>query len=62
MAYSNRGAFVLLALLGTCVGTEVRSALVEHRKEIAKLANGLGKEKKNKLAGCGVLLEMLKKK
>lgn len=62
MAYSNRGAFVLSALLGTCVGMEVRSALVEHRKEIAKLANGLGKEKKNKLAGCGVLLEMLKKK
>jgi hypothetical protein len=62
LACSNRGAFVLAALMGTCVGKEVRVALMEHKKAIAKLAIGGGKEKNKKLAGCGVLLELLKKK
>lgn len=61
LACSNRGAFVLAALMGTCVGKEVRVALKNHKKDIAKLAIGWGKEKKKKLAGCGVLLELLKK-
>jgi transcription elongation factor Elf1 len=62
LATSNRGAFVLAALMGTCVGKEVRAALMIHKKDIAKLAIGGGKEKNKKLAGCGVLLELLKKK
>ena len=62
LATSNRGAFVLAALMGTCVGKEVRAALMDHKKDIAKLAIGGGKEKNKKLAGCGVLLELLKKK
>jgi len=62
LAASNRGAFVLAALMGTCVGKEVRVALMDHKKDIAKLAIGGGKEKNKKLAGCGVLLELLKKK
>ena len=62
LATSNRGAFVLAALMGTCVGKEVRAALMDHKKDIAKLAIGGGKEKNKKLAGCSVLLELLKKK
>jgi pumilio family protein 6 len=62
LACSNRGAFVLAALMSTCVGKEVRVALMDHKKDIAKLAIGGGKEKNKKLAGCGVLLELLKKK
>lgn len=62
LATSNRGAFVLAALMGTCVGKEVRVALMDHKMDIAKLAIGGGKEKNKKLAGCGVLLELLKKK
>lgn len=60
IACSNRGAFVLSALMRTCVGKEVREALRDHEKNIAKLANGRGKDKK-KLAGCGILLELLNK-
>lgn len=60
IACSNRGAFVLSALMQTCVGGNVREALRDHEKNIAKLANGQGKEKK-KLAGCGILLELLNK-
>ena len=60
IACSNRGAFVLSALMQTCVGGEVRKALRDHQKNIAKLANGRGKDKK-KLAGCGILLELLNK-
>jgi hypothetical protein len=59
---SNRGAFVLAALMSTCVGKEVREALMEHKKDIAKLAIGGGKDTNKKLAGCGVLLELLKRK
>lgn len=60
IACSNRGAFVLSALIRTGVGEEVREALRDHKKNIAKLANGRGNEKK-KLAGCGILLELLNK-
>jgi len=60
IACSNRGAFVLSALMQTCVGKEVREALRVHEKNMAKLANGRGKDKK-KLAGCGILLELLNK-
>lgn len=58
IASSNRGAFVLSALMQTKVKGEVKKALKSHEKTIAKLAKG-GKDKK-KLAGCGVLLESLK--
>jgi hypothetical protein len=57
-ASSNRGAFVLSALLQTCVKEDVKKALKDHKKDIAKLAKG-GKDKKM-LAGCGILLEALK--
>jgi pumilio family protein 6 len=60
IASSNRGAFVLSALIqNSCVKEDVKDALKSHQKEIAKLAKGSGKDKK-KLAGCGVLLEALK--
>mmetsp|Transcript_20474 Transcript_20474/g.37310 ORF Transcript_20474/g.37310 Transcript_20474/m.37310 type:complete len:669 (+) Transcript_20474:122-2128(+) len=64
-ASSNRGAFVLSALIQTSVREEVKGALKSHTKKIAKLAKGdgggSGKDKKGKpLAGCGVLLEALK--
>jgi pumilio family protein 6 len=58
IASSNRGAFVLSALMQTSVKDKVKETLKSHEKSIAKLANG-GKGKK-KLAGCGVLLESLK--
>ena len=53
IASSNRGAFVLSALLQTCVKEDVKKALTGHKKDIDKLA-------KKKLAGCGILLEALK--
>jgi len=59
IATSNRGAFVLSALIQTSVQEEVKEALKSHEKNIAKLAKG-NKSKKG-LAGCGVLLEALKK-
>jgi len=60
-ASSNRGAFVLSALIQTSVKKEVKDALKSHTKNIAKLAKGgSGKDKKKPLAGCGVLLEALK--
>mmetsp|Transcript_4424 Transcript_4424/g.9806 ORF Transcript_4424/g.9806 Transcript_4424/m.9806 type:complete len:646 (+) Transcript_4424:123-2060(+) len=58
-ASSNRGAFVLSALIQTCVKEEAKEALKSHEKNIAKLAKGDGKKKKA-LAGCGVLLDALK--
>lgn len=66
IATSNRGAFVLSALMQvTSVQDEVKDALKDHKKNIAKLASkiggGSGKDKKKKgLAGCAVLLEALK--
>lgn len=57
IASSNRGAFVLSALIKTSVKEDAKKALSGHEKEIAKLAKG-GKDKK-KLAGCGVLLDAL---
>lgn len=60
IASSNRGAFVLSALIqNSGVKDDMKEALKSHQKEIAKLAKGSGKDKK-KLAGCGVLLEALK--
>lgn len=60
-ASSNRGAFVLSALLQTSVKEDVNKALKEHKKAIAKLAKGGGKDKKM-LAGCSILLEALAKR
>jgi hypothetical protein len=54
IASSNRGAFVLSALLQTFMKEDVKKALKDHKKDIDKLA------KKKKLAGCGILLEALK--
>lgn len=56
-ASSNRGAFVLSALLQTCVREDVKKALKGYKKNIAKLAKG-GKDRKM-LAGCSILLEAL---
>lgn len=56
-ASSNRGAFVLSALLQTFVKEDVKKALQEHKKTIAKLAKG--SKDKRMLAGCGILLEAL---
>lgn len=59
IAKTNRGAFVLSALVkNKSVEADVKKALKGHEKEIAKLAKGGKKEKK--LAGCAVLLEELK--
>ena len=63
IAASNRGAFVLSALIqNTSVQTDVKEALKSHVKNITKLAKGggSGKDKSKKLAGCAVLLEALK--
>jgi len=57
IAKSNRGAFVLSALMKTCVSDEVKAALKSHKKEISEFA--AGKKGKKKLAGCSVLLEAL---
>jgi len=65
LASSNRGAFVLWALIQTSAQEEVKTALKPHAKNIEKLAKGGtesgkdGKERKP-LAGCEVLLEALK--
>jgi len=64
-ASTNRGAFVLSALIqNTSVQQEVKETLKSHTKNISNLAKGCGSgkdEKKMKpLAGCGVLLELLK--
>lgn len=59
IASSNRGAFVLSALLQVpSVKEEVKDALSKHKSKISKLAKGSGDVKK--VAGCSVLLEALK--
>lgn len=62
IATSNRGAFVLSALIQVpSVHDAVKSALKGCKKDIAKLAKGGGgKDGAKKLAGCGVLLDALK--
>lgn len=63
IAASNRGAFVLSALIqNTSVQTDVKEALKSNVKNITKLAKGggRGKDKNKALAGCAVLLEALK--
>ncbi|KAL9184304.1 hypothetical protein ACHAXT_002390 [Thalassiosira profunda] len=57
IAQSNRGAFVLSALMKTSVKEEAREALKGSKATISQLARGAKGEKK--LAGCGVLLEAL---
>jgi hypothetical protein len=58
VASSNRGAFVLSALMQTGLKDDVKKALKSHTKNIAQLAKGSKDTKK--LAGCGVLLDALK--
>merc|ERR1712194_1001116 len=65
IASTNRGAFVLSALLqNSRVREEVKEALKSHTKNISNLAKGRGNGNNTKtrkpLAGCGVLLESLK--
>ena len=59
IATSNRGAFVLSALIqNSSVNEGVKKALKSHVKNITKLSKGSGSDKK--LAGCGVLLDAMK--
>ena len=59
IATSNRGAFVLSALIqNSSVNDDVKKALKSHVKNITKLSKGSGSDKK--LAGCGVLLDAMK--
>jgi len=65
IASTNRGAFVLSALLqNPTVREEVKAALSSDMQKITDLAKGGGsgknKTKTKPLAGCGVLLELLK--
>jgi pumilio family protein 6 len=62
IASTNRGAFVLSALIAVpSVKEDVKKTLKGHTKEITQQAKKGGKDGK-KLAGCSVLLEALKKK
>ncbi|ACI64759.1 RNA-binding protein of the pumilio family [Thalassiosira pseudonana CCMP1335] len=62
IASTNRGAFVLSALIAVpSVKEDVKKTLKGHTKEITQQAKKGGNDGK-KLAGCSVLLEALKKK
>jgi len=65
IACTNRGAFVLSALIqNSRVREEVKEALKSHTKNISSLAKGRRNGNNTKtgkpLAGCGVLLDLLK--
>ncbi len=58
IASSNRGAFVLAALLKVqCVMSKVKESLKKHKSEISKRA--LGNDDGDKLVGCRILVEAL---